>query len=61
MTSERGKDGKKEGVNLDDLQGEAERLLALLKDRQPGHATWHSFLEERLRKLHALTAQALGK
>ena len=49
------------GVNLDDLQQETEKLLALLKDREPGLMTWNEFLHERLQNLHKLTSQALGK
>lgn len=53
--------GRKKGVNLDELQQEAEKLLALLNDRQPGLMTWNEFLHERLHSLHALTSKALGK
>lgn len=49
------------GISLDDLQTEAEKLLALLKDRQTGISVWHMFLHERLENLHKLTSQALGK
>ena len=51
----------KEGVNLDELQQETERLLALLKDRQPGLMGWNGFMQERLKNLHKLISQALGK
>lgn len=51
---------EKKGVNLDELQQEAEKLLSLLNDRQPGLMTWNEFLHERIKKLHALTSQALG-
>ena len=53
--------GRKKGVNLDELQQETEKLLALLKDRQPGLMTWNEFLHERLQNLHTLTSKALGK
>ena len=49
------------GVNLDALQQETEKLLALLKDRQPGLMTWNEFMQERLQNLHKLASQALGK
>lgn len=49
------------GINLDKLQRETEKLLALLKDRQPGLMTWNDFLRDRLTNLHKLTSQALGK
>ena len=52
---------EKKGVNLDDLQQEVEKLLALLKDRQPGLITWNEFMQERLQNLHKLTSSALGK
>jgi hypothetical protein len=35
-------------MNLDELQAEVEKLLALLRDRQPGLMTWNMFLHERL-------------
>ena len=35
-------------MNLDELQIEIEKLLSLLKDRQPGLITWNMFLGERL-------------
>ena len=52
---------EKKGINLDDLQQETEKLLALLKDRQPGLMTWNEFMQERLQNLHKLASQALGK
>lgn len=52
---------QKKGVNLDDLQQEAEKLLFLLKDRQPGLMTWNERLHERLQNLHKLASRALGK
>lgn len=51
----------KKGINLDELQGEVEKLLALLKDREPGYMGWCMFMNERLTNLHALTSKALGK
>ncbi len=53
--------GEKKGINFDDLQQETEKLLSLLKDRQPGPMTWNEFVHERLQNLHKLTSQALGK
>ena len=52
---------KKTVVNLDELQSEAEKLVILLKDRQPGLMTWHDWLNNRLERLHQLTSDALGK
>ena len=53
---------EKKSINLDELQRETEKLLALLNDRQPGFfITWHEFLHEQLQALHKLTSQALGK
>jgi hypothetical protein len=49
------------GISLDDLQQETEKLLDLLKDRQPGIMTWNEFMHERLANLHRLTSQALSK
>ncbi|MEK7520050.1 MAG: hypothetical protein AAB581_02300 [Patescibacteria group bacterium] len=49
------------GIDLDELQMEAVKLLDLLKNRQPGFSTWNGFLRERLQNLHKLTSQALGK
>jgi hypothetical protein len=48
------------GVNLDELQTEAERLVALLKDRQPGLMSWNGFLKERIDNMHRLTTAALA-
>jgi len=41
-------------INLDELQEEMEKLLSLLKDRQPGLFTWNEFLMERMKKIHSL-------
>ncbi|MEK7576280.1 MAG: hypothetical protein AAB482_01160 [Patescibacteria group bacterium] len=48
-------------INLDELQEEAEKLLALLKNRQLGLLTWNLFLCERLENLHTLSSKALQK
>lgn len=45
-------------MNLDDLQNEVEKLLALLKDRQQGLMSWNVFLAERLEKVQKLIASA---
>ena len=39
---------KSETPNLDELQKEVEKLLTLLKDRQPGLVSWHTFLQQRI-------------
>lgn len=53
--------GREKGINLDELQLETEKLLSLLKDRQPGMVGWNMFLRERLQKLHHITSKALNK
>ena len=35
-------------MDFDELQDEVEKLLALLKDRQPGLVTWNELLADRL-------------
>lgn len=45
-------------MNLDELQAEVEKLLALLKDRQPGLFTWNEFLANRLRTIKAIIEKA---
>lgn len=52
---------QEKGVNLDELQQEVERILNLLKDRQPGLFTWNGFMHERLQSLYVLISKALGK
>lgn len=52
---------KSEGVDLEDLQKETEKLTALLKDRHPGLMTWNEFMRASLQNLHRLASQALGK
>lgn len=44
----------KKGVNLDELQKEAERLVKLLQEREPGLATWNGAVLDQLRALKAL-------
>lgn len=46
-------------MNLDELQTETEKLLALLNDRQPGFMTWNLFLVERLTAIKKM-AEAVG-
>lgn len=48
-------------AELDLLQGESTKLVALLQDRQPGMLTWNQFLSERLTRINELTSKALGK
>ena len=40
------------GIDLDELQAEAEKLVALLENRELGLSTWHEFLRKRLITLH---------
>lgn len=44
-------------MNLDKLQAEVEKLLSLLKDRQPGLTTWNMFLEERLKTIQKMITE----
>lgn len=48
------------GVDLKQLQEDAERLLALLKDPHPGLFTWNDALGKRMRSLNDLTSQGLA-
>lgn len=48
-------------MNLDELQVEVEKLLSLLKDRQPGLVTWHMFIGERLKALKKMIDPVLSK
>lgn len=45
-------------MNLDQLQDETERLLSLLRDRQPVIFAWNAFLRERLEAIAKLTLEA---
>ena len=45
---------------FDELQVSAEKLVALLKDRQPGVMTWNQILHERMQELKKLLVQAIG-
>jgi len=43
---------QKTGVSYDELQEEAEKLVALLKERETGMFAWHMLLNERLKAFH---------
>lgn len=45
-------------MDLDRLQAEAEKLLDLLKCREPGLFTWNDFLRARILKIVRLAKQA---
>jgi len=45
-------------MNLDELQKEAEKLLALLKDRQQGTMSWNLFLHDRLASIKEMIEKA---
>ena len=47
--------GMRDTIDLDELQAEAEKLVALLEDRHPGLMTWNMFLQQRLQNLRRLT------
>ena len=61
QTSAKKAKGERKGINLNGLQRETEKLLALLKDRHLGLIKWNEFMHKRLQNLHKLTSQALGK
>lgn len=48
-------------LNLDELQGEIEKLLGLLNDRQPGLISWHQCMNERMTSLHTMLSAAFGR
>lgn len=48
-------------LDLDELQQEAQKLVALLKDRQPGLMTWNEMVRDRLTSIHAMTERYFGK
>lgn len=48
-------------ADLNSVQEEAQRLVAILNDRHPGLMTWNMMLAQRLEKVHALTGKVLGK
>lgn len=54
-------EGKQSGIDLDELQREAEKLLDLLNDRQPGLMSWNFMMKARLAKIYQISATALGK
>lgn len=39
-------------IALDQIQEQAEKLLALLKDRQLGLSTWHEFVDNRITEIY---------
>mgnify|MGYP001562450634 CR=1 FL=1 len=41
-------------VSYDELQDEAEKLLALLKERETGMFSWHMMINERLKAIHGI-------
>lgn len=41
-------------MNLNELQAEVEKLLALLQDRQPGLMSWNMLLNERLQSIQKM-------
>ncbi len=45
-------------MNLNELQQEVEKLLALLKDRQTGLMSWNMSLDERLKAILKLINSA---
>lgn len=45
-------------MDLDKLQEETEKLLALLKDRQSGLYTWHESMAERMVAIKRLIKEA---
>lgn len=51
---------QKSVVSHDRLQEEAEKLVALLKDREVGLFSWHTLLNERLKTIHDLLCPLFG-
>lgn len=51
--------GKERVIDLDRLQQEAENLLSLLKNRQPGLATWNTAATDRFKGLAKLILKAI--
>lgn len=48
-------------IDLDELQKEAEKLVALLTEREPGLMAWNMCIRERLESLHKLLSKAFSK
>lgn len=44
----------KTGVSYDEVQAQAEKLVALLKDRETGLFSWHTCVNEQMKSLHDL-------
>jgi hypothetical protein len=49
---------KPQGINLDELQRETQRLLNLLKNREPGLMTWNTFLRDQIVGMRSMLADA---
>ena len=47
-------------VSHDKLQEEAEKLVALLKERETGMFTWHMMLNDRLKAIHDILCPLFG-
>jgi hypothetical protein len=47
----------REGIDLNELQREAERLTMLLQDRHPGLWAWNDMLLRQAQKLKAILAK----
>lgn len=45
---------KEKGINLDELQSEAEKLVSLLKDRNLGLMAWNESLSKQVKSLRDL-------
>lgn len=45
-------------MNLNELQTEVEKLLALLKDRHPELMVWNIFLNDRLKSIQKMIESA---
>lgn len=46
------------GIDLDELEEQAKKLLILLQERGTGIAAWHMFLVERLKEIKKLIEDA---
>lgn len=54
----RHKNKREEAMDLDELQAETEKLLALLKDRQRGLFSWNMLLAERCKAIAEMFEKA---
>lgn len=50
-----------EGINLNDLEQQARKLLSLLNDRHPELDHWNRAMRERLQSIYKIISRALGK